>query len=84
MLRRPRDTGDHHGLDAHSVWYVSGLEAQTSTVEAAESRGSHMTHNGEFEFEFEFETVNVNAAVFRTVGYCYYVLTTDILPVPCS
>ena len=59
----------------HSVWYVSGLEAQTSTVEAAESRGSHMTHNGEFEFEFEFETVNVNASVFRTVRIVAVFLT---------
>ena len=57
LSRASTASGDHHGLDVLSVWYVSGLEAQTSTVEAAESRGSHMTHNGEFEFEFEFETL---------------------------
>ena len=31
-------SGDHHGLDMHSVWYVSGLEALTSTAEAAWGR----------------------------------------------
>ena len=49
--------GDHHGLDARSVCCLLGLEALTSTMGAAASRGTHVTRNCESIFEFELETV---------------------------
>ena len=45
--------GDHHGLDARSVCCLLGLEALTSTMGTAASRGTHVTRKGEFIFEFD-------------------------------
>ena len=47
------------------------------------SNESDVTSRFEFEFEFECNVSNVNTSVFRTVGYGFYVVTTDMLPVPC-
>ena len=52
----------------HSVWYVFGLEALSSTAEAAESRGSHVTRDGAFEVEFEFETATSLSRAFTASG----------------